>query len=292
MKNYMLFLIWIAACFTLQAQSNEVAMSLELNTSKRGMTQAQIDQLESRIINAFRQADVTVLGGGTEILIRASAQLDEGKTVDTGMKKLYSQSVSLTLNAGTTYSDLNFNSMQIDLRGSGKDRNAAISQAIRQVKPQQTSIARFIKEAKEEALKYYDDHCEEILARTLPMDSEALGLLSSVPQVSTCHDRASEAAFKAYIAMQGLDCEKTLAAAKAKFAANAYEEGLEILTRIDPESHCFPKANTLFEEVASEVDNNQKQMWETHRQLIANAKELEVLRLKNLQERRRLRWGR
>ena len=91
---------------------------------------------------------------------------------------------------------------------------------------------------------------------------QALGLLMTVPEEVNCYNKVQEKSIEAYKAYQNQKCIVQLQDAKTQLAANNYNNALNILSQIDPSTPCFKESQTLVENAATKVDQEEKKQWQ------------------------------
>lgn len=141
----------------------------------------------------------------------------------------------------------------------------------------------FIKSAKTKVIDYYNKRCEMIVSKATQLSqanqhADAISLLFNVPSETRCFEKARGKALEVYRNYQNQICGQLVLQGKAKLEANLYQEGFDILAKVDPSSSCFKDVNTLFTKHGAEVDENVRRSWKLLEKIYANAFELEKYR--------------
>ncbi|MBC3756974.1 hypothetical protein H7U19_01065 [Hyunsoonleella sp. SJ7] len=170
--------------------------------------------------------------------------------------------IDLSLYIGDGIGGNLFASESIPLKGVGTNENKAYIAALKTIKPNSPNIKSFVSKSKQKIIEYYDQNCELLVKKSQNLEAqnefgEALFTLSSVPEVSSCFDNVKSKLRPLYIKAINRDCEVKFNEASAIWAANqdleaANAAGL-LLSGIEPMATCFPKAKTLYENIAERI---------------------------------------
>lgn len=183
------------------------------------------------------------------------------RKIDAGMKKLTVVDVSLTLTVQYIYEDVIFSDITVELQGSGKNKGQAINNAIKNINTRSSKWNRFMNDTHLEIVRYYEGMCDKLMTQAkqlnkLHLTSEALALLWPIPKEVACHAIVEELVIEIYENHMAKQCKKEMMRAKAFLAGNRYDEGLGVLSMINPSSDCYDDAVKMLEVLEKEVDDN------------------------------------
>lgn len=259
----------------------------------------QVTKLETRIISVIASGGSTFNVSASRITPNAQDSSDDDllmlrtlargvvcypkfevfnvRVADTGMKKITVVDASLTMSVQYIHEDIIFSSLVLNLQGSGNNEYQAINDAIRNIRPQDPRWQSFVQETREKIIKYYDTHCDAIIAKAKQLDRidrplSALQIIWPIPQDVDCYERVKELTVEIYMRAINQDCRQKMLAAKAALAANQYEIGLNYLRHIDTKSDCYESVLEMIDRIAVEVDK-------AFAQERANNLEIEKIRL-------------
>ena len=183
------------------------------------------------------------------------------RIADTGMKKLKVVDVDLTLTVQYIYEDVIFSDINVQLQGSGSNRDQALNSAIRGIRTTDSKWKRFLETTHREIIRYYDGMCGKLMDQAehlnkLNLTSEALSILWPIPKEVSCHAEVEELSLRIYQKHINQQCKRSILNARALLAGNRYDEGLAVLARIDPISDCYEDAVKMIESIEVELDEN------------------------------------
>lgn len=183
------------------------------------------------------------------------------QVADTGLKKLKVVDVSLTLTVQYIYEDVIFSNTTSNIQGSGNTTQEAINNAIRIIKTSDGKWKDFLETTHKEIIRYYDNMCPKLMDQAeqlnkLNLTSEALSILWPIPKEINCHSEVENLALKIYQKHVNQQCKEQLLEAEALLAGNRYDEGLAVLSRIDPISECYEATLEKIKIIEKELDEN------------------------------------
>lgn len=163
-----------------------------------------------------------------------------------------------------------FASESFSMKGVGNNETKAYMSAINRLKPNSPAIQQFITKGKNKIVDYYNNNCDLILSKVSMLETqqefdEALYLLSTVPEVSTCFSKASKLIKSIYKKAIDRDCKLRLAEANGIWTSNqdinAANEAASILAQIEPSASCFRDVKSLFSKISSRVKDLSDRDW-------------------------------
>jgi tetratricopeptide (TPR) repeat protein len=183
-----------------------------------------------------------------------------------------------------------FSSVTKSLKGSGKTKEIALTNAISQIPVTDKAFVTFVSEGKQKIIAYYEENCDNIVKKAdtyikMQQYEQALGLLMSVPEeVPACYDKILSKSVETFVDYQNQHCAELLQQAKAKMAAQYYEEALEILAKIDPSSNCYAEQQTLTKNIENKVSAEVKKQWDFQMKQYKDEVNLEKQRINAMKE--------
>ncbi len=272
MKTGKLILVFVLllSVFSAKAQTDEVgkiALSVvmpydgELNLS-------QLSKLESKIIQITSKAGLSAAGFSQTFVIYPKFTVYETNVVEGGMQNITVVTAELSLFIRHLGTDMIFSSVSKPLKGSGRTKEMAITNAIAQIPVADKAFAAFIETGKQKIVAYYEANCDNIIKKAdsyiqMQQYAPALGLLMSIPdEISSCYDKVIDKSIATFKAYQNQVCAENIQQAKAKSAAMDYDGALEILAAIDPSSKCAQEQQALIKSLESKVSAEEKKHWD------------------------------
>ena len=177
-----------------------------------------------------------------------------------------------------------FSSISRQVKGSGNNKQTAITNAISKIPTNDAQFKAFIETGKGKIIQYYESKCQDIMTKSeslvkMQNYDEALGLLQTVPEEVSCYNKVQEKSIEAYKAYQNQKCAKQIQEAKTTLAANNYNSALEILSQIDPSATCFNESQTLMKNAESKIDVEEKKQWDLKMKVYGDNVALEKQRI-------------
>jgi hypothetical protein len=183
-----------------------------------------------------------------------------------------------------------YSSISKSLKGSGKSKEIAITNAISKITTNDAEFGKFIATGKTKIIQYYESKCEDLIKKSdsfvkMQKYEDALGLLMSIPEeVSSCHNLIQEKSINAYKAYQTQTCAILLQIAKTTLAGNDYAGTLNILADIDPSASCFNEAQSIAKKVEDKVTALEKREWDFQMKQYSDGVELEKQRISAIKD--------
>ena len=178
--------------------------------------------------------------------------------------------MDLTLYIGDGVAGNLFSNESIQLKGVGTNENKAYIAALKQLRPKNQDIQRFISKGKQKIIDYYNTNCSFLVKKAKSLEAqnqfeEALIIMTNVPQASTCFNTIKSKIRPLYTKTINRDCKVKLNEASAIWAANqdidaANEAGL-LLSSIEPTASCFSQVKTLYNKIAIRVKDLGDRDW-------------------------------
>jgi hypothetical protein len=272
MKQLLLLVSLLATLLTARAQAppaafGKIALAVVMPDNNDLLDPAQLTRLEGKISQLITRSGLSASGYGTNFVVYPVLTVAESGVVEGGMQDITVTTAELNLYVKQLDTNLVFASLSKRLKGSGSSKALSLSNAISQIQSTDLDYQRFIDQGKQKILAYYQSTCDDILHRAdahvhMNQFDQALALLLTVPAEATgCFSKAQGKAVAIYKAYADQHCAELLLQAKGHLAANRYDEGLTLLSSVDPTSKCFSEAKGLMVKTESEVDVNQRKVF-------------------------------
>jgi hypothetical protein len=297
MKIYIQIVALYIALFcsnTLHAQSSDdvgkIALSVVIPENVDGLTPAQLSKLETKIIQIVTNSGLAASGYNHNFVIYPKLAVYENNVVEGGMQNITVITGELSLYVKQVDNNLLFSSVGKSLKGSGKSKEMAITNAISQIPVEYKDFQLFFETGKQKIVKYYEENCNDIQKKAdtyikLQQYEQALGLLMSIPEeVSSCYNSILDKATNVYKAYQKQKCSDQIQQAKTKSAAMNYIDALNILAEIDPSTDCFKDAQSLIKSIEGKVNAEEKKQWNLQIKTYNDAVNLEKHRIDAIKE--------
>jgi hypothetical protein len=299
MRTRLLLIALLSACTTTFAQSAtadaaQVCIYVDnVPGMNPWMTDAHRERIRTKLVTVVNKSGAVHAGLGSFLLYPQLDIMDVTVT-DAGMKPITVAKIEAVLNvarldrldAPLSKPGTVFNSMTMQLIGTGNDTATAVNDAIGKIQASDPNIGKFLKETRERIMTYYQEHCTEVVnegVRAYEMKNYPLSIamLYSVPEGTPCSDNAREFSIKAYHEYQKVECQKQLAQLKSKSVimkgpdASAamnqqqYREVLQLVKSMDPTAEgCYDEAYKMLDKLSADFDAENKKNFDMLSKLI------------------------
>lgn len=245
--------------FTLSASPNDCDIHLMVAPVEQGedVPAESNSALMSRLENAITASGVTADSNYGQFFV--TGRFDHiYYDVLPGPPMQHAMHSDLTLYIGDVVGHKVFASTTFNLRGVGTSQQRAFINAMSYISKNNNKLERFIDEAKDKIIAYYDSHYRQLLTEAASAAAtheyeKALYLTTQIPSCCTGYSQAVDATkkyFKAYVDEQG---RALLIAAKGEWAkapdASCVDAAWAYLMQIDPSSSAYPEAEKLVNEI-------------------------------------------
>jgi hypothetical protein len=271
MKKNLIIIVAILAFSNVMAQSSQevgkIALSVIMPENVDGLDISQLSKMETKITQIVSSTGLAASGYNNNFVIYPKFALYETNVVEGGMENITVVTCELSLFIKQVDNNILFSTISKQLKGSGKTKSIAITNAISKIPTNDNDFKAFIETGKSKIIVYYESKCGDIIAKSESLVKmqdyeQALGLLMTVPEEVSCYSKVQEKSIEAYKAYQSQKCIEQLQQAKALLASNRYNEALNALSFIDPSTPCFKESQTLMNDAASKVDAEERKQWD------------------------------
>lgn len=239
----------------------------------------QIDELapmaQTKLESKMRQM-VTMNGmeGGASFsnFCIVAAITEGSKEVTSGLRPLVTITSELELFVGNNYTGEKFASTSIALSGAGRNESKAYTSAFGGINTGNSQIQKFLKDAKQKVLQYYEEQVPNIIAQAKGFSirreyEEAMCLLTSVPTCCSRYDMIEQCMLEIYQQYVDYDCAVKVNKARSIWNASQDNEGAMLagayLASVDPASSCWEDALALSEVIRQRIGDE----WEFSKEL-------------------------
>jgi len=288
MKKNLIIIIAVFAFFNVMAQSSsevgKIALSVIMPENVDGLDISQLSKMETKITQIVSNTGLAASGYNNNFVIYPKFAIYETNVVEGGMENITVVTCELSLFIKQVDNNILFSTISKPLKGSGKNKIIAITNAISKIPTNDNDFKLFIETGKSKIIAYYETKCSDIITKSeslvkLQEYEQALGLLMTVPEEVSCYNKVQVKSIEAYKAYQNQKCIIQLQEAKTQLAANNYNDALNILSQIDPSTPCFKESQVLVGNAAAKVAAEEKKQWEFQMKVYSDNVALEKLRI-------------
>lgn len=293
MKKILILLFVFNTFFTVYAQSSsdvgKIALSIVMPDNVEGMDVSQLSKLQTKITQIVATSGLAASGYNNNFVIYPKFAIYESSVVESGMQDITIITCELTLFIKQVDNNVVFSTISKPLKGNGKSKNIAITNALSKININDLDYKSFIETGKGKIVQYYESKCQDIITKSESLVKkqdyeQALGLLMSVPEEVSCYNKVQEKSIEAYKAYQNQKCAVQLQEAKTQLASNNYSTALDVLSEIDPSTPCFKESQVLVNNVAAKVDAEEKKQWDLQMKQYNDSVSLEKHRINAVKE--------
>ena len=275
------------------ADISTISLAVAMPKEIKGLTEEQMSILENRIKNIVSMNGLSAEGGLEGFVIYPKFDL-LGKDEAPGMRTVVLERCNLSLFVrqfiSNSSSNIVFSSYNKDITGSGYSESEAIANALTQIRPGDDDFQAFLDKTRARIVNYYVQNCDRIVneaqnAANLENYEKAFALLLSIPrEAGQCYSQVQQKTVEIYLKKQRQECSRFILQAKTYSAAGDFQNALEILRNVDPESVCKEDLFALLGEIGAKVDAREKQALELYEEQLRNNTELEKARYAAISE--------
>lgn len=188
-------------------------------------------------------------------IIQPTLEVQETKATEGLVRNVTLVTGELTLTAKNLYDESIYGTVVMSLEGDATgNQETALNALIRNIKITNPVFTRFIRTTRQKIEEHYINNCQTIITKAQTMVSmdrvdDAIGYLSSVPEITPCYEEAASMLTLAYTHAKTLECDQRLLMARSKYVMRNYEEALEILAEIPSTSTCSEGARALTDSI-------------------------------------------
>lgn len=225
---------------------------------------AQKQNLESIVTDIMTQSGYMSSYRTTGLVMKPLFLVEEEDVLRSTVNSLYVVNVKLSLNISNVGSEQIFTSVSKRYQGTGRDRRAAISNALAAISVTDSVFGNFLKKGQRIITRYYDDNAQRLFQRASLMVNRggyeaAIALLMSVPEEALCYEEAVEQSKAYYQLYLSANCSEAIRRANLLRAGHQYREALEFLSYADIRTtECAEEADALADLLDSRISNDER----------------------------------
>lgn len=252
------FLTWLLLAFTTVCTAQNLEIAFVTPTGDNIISNNNAKILRSKFLPALNIYKIESTEA-TAIAIEPEISFTNEQVVEGGMKNIHAANVQFSFNCINLITGTTFGSLVINANGSGVSPDETIKNAINQIPVNDSRIAQFIVQSKENILKYYSDNLDAIISRVQALSQthkydEALALLFSCPYTIPGYQRINGQIINVFKLYQTDECENIIQNARAEYANGNYKDAADWLQQVDMTSSCASEAKQLCRAIKSAKD--------------------------------------
>lgn len=293
MKKILLLTMFTFSILIVYAQLSsdigKVTLSIVMPDNIEGMDIAQLSKLQTKIIQIVANSGLASSGYNNNFVIYPKLAIYDNHIVESGMQDITILNCELSLFIKQVNNNLIYSTVSKPLKGSGKSRNIAITNAISHINVNDSAYLSFIENGKNKIIAYYESTCQDIIDNSDALIKkqdyqQAIGLLLSIPKEVACYKKAINKSVEAYKAYQNQKCSEQILTAKSEIATNNFNAALRVLSQIDPSTVCSREADALIKQIEPKIDAIERERVQRRNKLYNDALELEKQRIEAAKE--------
>jgi len=237
-----------------------------------GMDGAKL--IETRLVSAISKFGVTGNGANPRFFIGPVVTLLSKNVTATSPTK-YLNNYEITLHAVDAIGETIFASYTFSGKGVGDSPAKACINAFQSQRFDNSEFYKFLKNAEEKMLKYYNENCEVFISEAeaeakIRNFSGAFTILNNIPKECTeCFKKASAKRVEYFQMNLNVDCQSILANMKAELgkyndatASGFNDQAMNYYALIDRQSSCFPEAEKLYKNHVQKLNPKARRDWD------------------------------
>lgn len=267
----------------------KIALSVVIPENVEGMDYSNNSKLEVKITQIVSKSGLAANGYSTNFIIYPKLAIYDTKVIESGMQDILVINCDLTLIIKQIDNNLVYSTISIPIKGNGKDKQIALSNAISKINPNSKDFVTFIETGKQKIIDYYNLKCQDIINKSESLVKMqdykgAIGLLMTIPEEVSCYNNIQQKTIEAYKAYQNQKCSTQLQEAKTILAKNYYNDALDLLSQIDPSTKCYKEAESLIKKAEEKVDAKAKTQFTVRMKMYNDSIALEKQRIQTAKE--------
>lgn len=292
MKNYIITVMLLLINSAIAQSSSDVgkiSISVVMPENVEGLDIYQLSKMETKITQIVNSVGLAGNGNNNNFVIYPKFAIYESDMVEGGMQNINVVKCEWSLFIKQVDNNIIYASISIPLKGYGKEKGNAITDAISKINTNTKEFSSFIQTGKKKILDYYNLKCQDIITKSESLVKmqdyeQAIGFLMSVPEEVSCYNKIQEKTIDAYKSYQNQKCITQLQEAKTTLAKNQYQEALDILSLIDPSTKCFTETQLLIKKAEVKVDAQAKTQFALRMKIYNDTIALEKQRIQAAKE--------
>ena len=216
-------------------------------------------QLQSRLTQIVTGSGMAAVDGYADIVLFPELVITGEERTDGLIQNVDVIRMEIVLYVKNAMDGALFASTAREVTGSGRGRDRALRDAVRQLNGRDPSIRAFVRDARAEIVGYYERNCRQILSESRAMATageiqEGLALLFAVPRDAVqCHQATNDAAAELFAAHEADLCQARVRRAEAELALDHYGASIDALMGVRDSGPCGRRAQELIASIEGEV---------------------------------------
>ena len=244
-----------------QADNNIIAITIPAQTELDGHQKQNLESIVTDIMTHSGHMSAYKVSG---LVMVPLFIIEEENVLQSGVDKLYMINAKLSLNLRNVESGHIFTSVSKRYRGTGKNRRAAISNALVAISTSDKDYNDFLKNGQHIIQTYYENNSQHIFQKAALMAQRnnyepAIALLMSIPEQTSCYEEAikqSEVYYQLYLSS---NCKEAIRQARILDAGQNYQEALEFLAYSEIRTtQCAQEANALIDRLERKISDKKR----------------------------------
>jgi hypothetical protein len=286
-KIYFFISALIFSQFAIAQSSSElskISLSVIMPENVDGLDLSQLSKLETKISQIVTNAGIGASGYNNSFVIYPKFSVYETNVVEGGMQNITIVKSELSLFIKQVDNNILFSSISKTLNGSGKNKLAAMTNAISKIDVTDRDFKTFVENGKSKIINYYESKCSDIIAKSEGFSKkqdyeQAIGLLMSVPDEVKCYLKVQQKSIEIYKEYQNQKCKSLIHEVNLSVANNNFSKAIETLSIIDPSSTCFKEAESIIRKIEGKIDAEQKRQLDLKMKVYEDGVALEKQRI-------------
>lgn len=282
-------ILTIAVCFMLAtcvvAQNEYLPISMASSNLQSTNNGDALLLLRKRLASVVASSGLG-LADYSGVVMSPTISITNKQVMEGGMRKMVVYDIDLSIVMSQIITGVDFNSINISLRGEGYTEEAAIVSAINRITNNDGRIMDFFINTKNKIFNYYRYNLKAIIAKAntlaqMQQYEEAIALLYSCPEtLSREYEDIAKEMRRIYALYQQKNCREILQKARGEYAIGNYDGAILWLNQIDMLSPCAEETRILTNKIRSTVDAERRKEFEMYQQQLKNEADIEKLRIK------------
>tara|TARA_B100000963_G_scaffold245456_1_gene214901 strand:+ start:1812 stop:3092 length:1281 start_codon:yes stop_codon:yes gene_type:complete len=234
--------------------SLHIVMPTEQSENFANLKSKELNKVRSKITSIVSKYGISGSGEGNFVIYPIIDIYDEEKMA-TGMDNLVIIRAEFSLVIKEINNGQIYGSCSVEIEGTGRDRNRALSKCIQSINTRDSEFKNLIEGSKAKIINYYESKCSDIKIEAESHSkrrdySSAIATLMQVPEeVGSCYREISEKCVEYYNYHIELECQEKIQAAKVAKTRNNWDDAVENLLGILPHFECYSDAMKLLQEI-------------------------------------------
>jgi hypothetical protein len=249
------------------SKSESIALAIVVPYQTDYLDESQSVRLGKKITELVSKSGLSASIGGSNMVIYPVFSIENEELVEGGMQNITIIYADISLFIKQLDNNIIFASVSKQIKGSGSNRQKAISDIITKFSATESKLIKFVEEGKGKIIAYYETNCSNLLAKADACSKkkeyeEAIAILMSIPDVVSCYPQALKKSEEVYIAYQNQRCNELLKQAETYYAEHAYMDALSVLSELEVfNTKCSQEAKTLTKNIEAKISAQEKKEW-------------------------------